>query len=365
MGHEVDVAVTHQSMPSRLSRLGFINTGRTNEPVRQRIRSRGAPSALIDHEVFASVDPYEANQLLGRLLGPGRLSLEHPSSDFRASLHAVRLRDVTYAHLDLSVPVKVSIARTGDFFTVHMPTRGTQRCVYDGSVVEIAPYQALVVNPGSSLEMRLELDSPQQIIRIERPAIERQLSRMLGRSLDSPIRFSPVLDLTTDEAARWHGAIHVLSTEVMTTHSLVQQGVGVGPIEELIMSSLLLIQPSSHRSSLVRAGAPRSRAAVRLAVDFIEQNLSRPISLSAIAEHTGMSTRSIQVGFREDLDTTPVAYIRDRRLERVRDELTDALPIDGITVTEVAARWGFSHLGNFAIAYRRRFDESPSETLRR
>jgi AraC-like DNA-binding protein len=34
-------------------------------------------------------------------------------------------------------------------------------------------------------------------------------------------------------------------------------------------------------------------------------------------------------------------------------------------VTDVAYRWGFSNLGDFAAAYARRFSELPSTTLRR
>jgi AraC-like DNA-binding protein len=35
-----------------------------------------------------------------------------------------------------------------------------------------------------------------------------------------------------------------------------------------------------------------------------------------------------------------------------------------VNVSEVAYRWGFTHLGRFAGAYRARFGESPSQTLR-
>jgi len=58
-------------------------------------------------------------------------------------------------------------------------------------------------------------------------------------------------------------------------------------------------------------------------------------------------------------------YLRDRRLERAHEDLTDAIPSDGVTVTDVAERWGFHHLGSFAALYRNRWGESPSETLRR
>ncbi|MFP5456117.1 MAG: helix-turn-helix domain-containing protein, partial [Alphaproteobacteria bacterium] len=35
------------------------------------------------------------------------------------------------------------------------------------------------------------------------------------------------------------------------------------------------------------------------------------------------------------------------------------------TVSELALEWGFTHLGRFSAEYRRRFQELPSETLRR
>ena len=44
-------------------------------------------------------------------------------------------------------------------------------------------------------------------------------------------------------------------------------------------------------------------------------------------------------------------------------ELTRADPWQ-VTVSEVAYRWGFTHLGRFAGAYRERFGETPSQTLR-
>jgi len=351
---------------SRLSKLGFVNTRRTSLPVRRRIRSRGVPTALQGHEVFCTDDAHEAGELVGQVLGATVLHPEPAQAeDFLASLHAVRLRDVSFAHLDFQVGVALDVSRSGDHYTVHMPASGMAQCKYDGQHFHIETYQALVVNPGTNLHLRLGVDTPQLLVRIERDALERQLSRMLGRSVASPVVFTPLLDLTSDEAVRWHGAIQLLSTEVLTAHSLIQQGLGAGPIEELIISSLLLIQGSNVHDELVRASQRRGRRSVRLSIDYIERHLAQPISLDDIAANTHLSGRSIQQAFRDDLDTTPMAYVRERRLERVRAELADALPSEGATVTDVAERWGFSHLGNFAVTYRKRFGESPSETLRR
>ena len=40
-------------------------------------------------------------------------------------------------------------------------------------------------------------------------------------------------------------------------------------------------------------------------------------------------------------------------------------PPPGSRVGDVASEWGYANLGLFAAAYRRRFGEAPSTTLRR
>lgn len=350
---------------SRLSKLGFIDVARTSLPVRRRIRSRGVPTALVGHEVFCTDDPEEASDLVGQVLGRNRLTVDAMTEKFQATMNAVRLRDVSLAYLDLHVATTLDFAATGDHYSVHMPTNGSALCVYNGVEIEALTYRALVVNPGTQLRMQLTFDAPQLLIRIEVNALERQLARMLGRTVDRPVVFAPSMDLTSDPAVRWHGAIQLLSSEVMTARSLIQQGIGGGPIEELIISSLLWVQDSNFFDDLTNASKPTSRRTVRGAIAYIEENLAWPLGLTDIAKHTHVSVRSIQQAFRDDLGTTPMNYIRDRRLERARADLSDALPTDGITVTDVAERWGFGHLGNFSVLYRKRFGESPSETLRR
>jgi AraC-like DNA-binding protein len=67
--------------------------------------------------------------------------------------------------------------------------------------------------------------------------------------------------------------------------------------------------------------------------------------------------------FRDFKGTSPMRYLRAARYQKVRETLRRAEPEESIT--EIAARWGFSHLGRFSVEYRRRFGESPSGTLRR
>ena len=347
-------------------RLRFINSDRTRLPVRQRKRPRGVPNALADYPVASTADRKMAVEVTSQLLGRCEVRPRPGQRErLQCNLYAFQALDVTLAYLDYGVATDVAVSSAHDCYTVHMTTFGEARVRIGAQAHDLSAYSALVVSPGTAYELNLAHDSPQLIVRIERDAMERQLSRMLGRSLPETLRFEPVSDLTTEAATRWHGALTIISTELMSPRSLLHAGVGATALEELLISTLLYLQPSNYSSRLRLAPTKSGRVAVTRSVDYIEQHLAEPISLTDLAEHTKMSPRSIQAGFREDLDTTPVAYIRDRRLDRVRQTLISAQPGDGTNVTEAAQRWGFSHLGNFSVTYRQRFGESPSETLRR
>lgn len=350
---------------SRLTRLGFIDVHRTTHPVRRRVRSRGIPPAIADNEIFYAETVREASYLLGKALSPGTLTLGETDSDrFAASLHGVRLRDVSMLYIDLGIAATLDVPAMGPYFAVHMPTNGRAVCTHGNREFEANPIRAVVTSPGMALRMEFAYDSPQLVIRIEQDALTRHLTRLIGGSVTRPIMFDPEMDLTTDIAMRWNGAIQLLHTEVFYTDSLVQHGQGIGSLEELLMSTLLLMQPSNYQSQLLLPAEHTGRRVVRDTLDYIESHLGERLTMTDIAKNVHMSVRAIQQGFRDELGTTPMLYLRDRRLERAHQDLTDAIPSDGVTVTGVAERWGFTHLSSFAVLYRKRWGQSPSATLR-
>jgi AraC-like DNA-binding protein len=349
---------------SRLSRLGFIDTRRTDNPVRRKIRSRGVPPALADREIFYTEDVREASVMIGRALAPTRLTVSDGDAGFAAVMHGIRLRNISLLYLDLHVRATLEILSVKGYFGVHMLMNGRAQSHHNGHEFEVNTIHALVTSPCGGVTMHLDDDSPQLLFRFEDTALLEYLVRLRGRRLSGPLVFHPEFDLTSDVAVRWHAAVQLLHTEVYEEGSLVHRGHGISGIEELLMNTLLHIQPSTYRDEFVRPAEPATRRVVHDAMDYIDAHLGEPITMEAIARNVHMSVRSIQQGFREELGLSPMTYVRERRLERVHHELSDALPGDGVTVTAVANRWGFHHLSSFAVEYRKRWGMTPSETLR-
>jgi transcriptional regulator GlxA family with amidase domain len=102
---------------------------------------------------------------------------------------------------------------------------------------------------------------------------------------------------------------------------------------------------------------------VRQAFEFINAT-AYPVMALQFAAAVNVSQRSLEYGFRKCLGVTPGVYLRKYRMNRVYYELTLSDPAVG-TVTKIALKWHFSHLGRFSVAYRGMFGESPSETLKK
>jgi AraC-like DNA-binding protein len=100
---------------------------------------------------------------------------------------------------------------------------------------------------------------------------------------------------------------------------------------------------------------------VRLAEEYIRANPRVVVGLADLAAVCGVSGRTLQLGFQKFRGYSPMEFSRGFRLDLAREMMLEASP--GQTVLEIAMACGFGHVSRFAMEFRKRFQESPSETL--
>lgn len=137
---------------------------------------------------------------------------------------------------------------------------------------------------------------------------------------------------------------------------------GLARVIEWDLLSQLLSGLAAGRPAARPEARLRSRA-LRRCTAFIEQSAGRPITVRELCEVSGASWRTLDYAFKEQFGLSPKAYLRAHRLNGVRAQLLD-LPEHGGTIAMVAGRWGFWHMSQFAVDYRKLFGELPSETRR-
>ena len=110
--------------------------------------------------------------------------------------------------------------------------------------------------------------------------------------------------------------------------------------------------------------SPRIRSqALKRALEVIDASGHESISIGELCQHCGVSDRTLEHAFRDRFGKTPAAYIKARRLHKVRRRLQE-LRGTNTRITDVANGWGFWHMGQFAADYRQFFGELPSETVK-
>lgn len=106
---------------------------------------------------------------------------------------------------------------------------------------------------------------------------------------------------------------------------------------------------------------PFDRDLLDRACQFIQSELSQPITLSNLEHVSGMSRRSLQSAFQKRYDCSPMQWIRFRRLEQARSTLENSTA--QTTVTTTALECGFSSASIFSSYYKARYGELPSKVL--
>lgn len=319
---------------------------------------------LVEHRRVCSSDRDEARERVGEVFCPHGLEPIGGASELHMRFNSVNYGAVGLNYLDYGAEVRIRPVELRTFVLVQIPLAG--RALVKTGVEEICSdvRTASVPNPDAPLDMQWLAGNPQLIVRIDRAAMEQQLRRMLGREPARPLRLDPAMNLTAPAARSWLGTVDMLRADADGTRCMAHPTLRP-QIEQLLISQLLLAQPHTASGELSgptgTAPVPRT---IRRAEQLIVDHAREPLTIEDIAEAVGVSVRALQEGFRRHLDITPMARLREARLVGVHAELA-AADAACVTVSAVAAGWGFCHLGRFSVAYRERFGESPSVSLRR
>lgn len=318
---------------------------------------------LARHVAFETGDLDEARERVGRIFRPHRLDYVRRGERLSARQHVARLGNLVMSYIGYGAEVEIDPGRTESFFLIHLVQGGACE-MHNGSRTVIGgPAMGSVTSATLPLRMRWSADCAHLILKIERAALERHLADLLGASVARPIEFAAALPVADGSGAGFRRIIEFVAAELDEEDgSLLGSPLAVARIEQMLMTGLLTVQPHSYSAMLAAQASPAAPRHVVRALDYMRAHADRPITVGELAGVAGVGARTLYEGFRRFRGTTPMAFLKATRLERAHAELKSASP--EASVTAIALKWGFVHLGRFAQDYRRRYGELPSETLR-
>jgi AraC family transcriptional regulator, ethanolamine operon transcriptional activator len=132
--------------------------------------------------------------------------------------------------------------------------------------------------------------------------------------------------------------------------------------EDLLRALLNFMSDPTSRTEPIRHGE-RTRV-LKAALAAIKDRPEDVLTVSDLCRIAKASERTLDYAFNDRFGLAPAQYMKARRLNGVRDDLfREHEPI--VKIADIANKWGFWHLGQFAKDYRNWFGELPSDTYER
>jgi AraC-like DNA-binding protein len=317
---------------------------------------------LVPHCVFKSADAEETRAyVVGLFDSPHRQRVVGRGSEVMSRIESVKAGSITLSCVEYGTSV---ILDQGVLPGVLMqfPIRGSVEVRCGKQTMTSSPGNFVVLSPGQPVIMLRSADTAHITLRLSQGRLERFAESLIGEPLRKPIVFD--LGMPADQAAgrTMFRLVHHILSEVNQSESTLSWSAIVDQIERTLMATLLLSHRHNYSDVIGQPGGSAAPRYVRRAEEYMQAHAHRPITIDDIVAAVGVGARTLSWGFKRYRGVSPLAHLRAIRLDGARKDLTRSISQTG-SVTDVALRWGFSHLGRFARDYARRFGELPSETL--
>lgn len=283
--------------------------------------------------------------------------------------HDLNPREATSAATEADVAVTVvgplRIARIGwgaevgirtdhpGAYGINVPLAGVLETAMHGRTVVSTNGYATVNPPDTPVDItRWSSECTIVGVKIDRDFVHREAARVTG---EADVVIPDQLDLSVPEAASWFRLVRSVARQQPDDPLLANPLIAEHLAASLTDAFLVAALPQSPSDRL----AVRPRIVTRV-LDAMSADPARPWSAADMADVAGVSVRRMQEGFQQYVGKSPRECLTDIRLRGVYDELSGEHPD---SVTDVALRWGFTHSGRFAAAFRGKYGVCPSRVI--
>jgi AraC-like DNA-binding protein len=289
------------------------------------------------------------------------LHLDGPArgaEDFEVRYNGVYFPGMWLGYIRYGTAVTARVSPVRHDFWIQIPLEGR---LASSLGVECDRTRGVISSPVDVHVMRTASQTARLSVSIHGDALARQLAILLEDAPQAPLEFRAEVGLEHGYGRSLARVLRCAALE-LERHGWFGDPAIANRFEDFVMTGLLLSQPNNYTHALRKRARPIAPRDVRRAIEYLHENVAEPVTLGDVVRECGVAGRTLLKHFQDFKGVSPIRYLRNLRMRRAREALQEGRVRQ---VSEAASRWGFAHPGRFSIEYRRRFGESPSQTLAR
>ena len=310
-------------------------------------------TSLIEEAEFKLSQTITDLQII-RMANRRRFRLEMNAFNFgRTSLIFNRFSSET--ELKTTLPAETAILAISNNF----PTR----FIVDGKEIIASPHKLAMVAPARQINIKRSDNSELLLLRVSIEDLMRHFRKLEKKPFNGPLIFKPNIDLRSCLGSKLKRLLNNLIYELEHNNLLKTSPTFRKAYDEMLLTAFLSL-PHNLEDLLyedrLHSVSPRI---VSRAEEYMQAHLQEDITITDLLQICNCSRSSFFSAFQNFRGYTPKEFLTKQRLQSVRQKLLKAQSEE--SVSSIALNCGFTHLSRFSQAYRKRFGELPSETLRK
>lgn len=329
--------------------------------LRKGLGMTGSPP-LSDFPLFTTHCVDEAEHRLSKSLLDLEILNAYNQDQFKLRMNGINLENCSLLFNKYNTETKLRSRYPGDALLITIGYKGATTFNVNHEAVSVSPYHASVVTPHHSVTVDRKPESEIVIIRIPVKALHQQFELVTDQYQQHAIQFPSELDLKNGANAVFKRTVFFILNEIERKEYTEYHPAYVKMFDQMLLSATLSLPHNLNSKLFTEKGRALAPSVVITAEEYIEANLTEAITIAALLTICKCSKSSLFAAFQNSRDYSPMEFVMERRLQRARRELCHKANCK--SVSTVAMDSGFTHLGRFSQTYKRRFGESPSESLK-
>lgn len=302
----------------------------------------------------------EARQIVGGRFCSHKLEILESTGNFHVKHHAVQGKLLMLNFLSYGDTVRIEPGELENFYLIQIPLAGFAEISNGRNRFISNTKNASILNPDRHTSMIWHANCQQLMIYLPRDNVRRLAEQHLGLQFSHEIVFDTKISFE-NPSLDWLRRASILMAKAADKGELFNQNECLNQLlyEENFILELIERQPSNiqcYMTSNTKTLAPKN---AKIARDYIIENIHHSISIGDITKVCDLPKRTLQHQFQQFFGISPMELLKKERLKRIYSEISSGH--NNSSLSEIASKWGFTHLGRFSQHFRKEFGESPSK----
>lgn len=280
-------------------------------------------------------------------------------TDLNTRLNGFSFGQSALYDLKYSAPVAITLDEDSPYYLFRITLEGQCKVEYAQNKVVQSVGIMTVTHPHTKSRIMTNHHCRNIILKLSKQEVETQLFKMLGYRSTEAVIFNSGMSCTDE------GLSAIVETLNYLCHAYynIQNWSFISESFTAYLIELILLKlPNNYSLKLNERRQQVLPNYMKKAQKYIQQHLRDNITLAELSQFCAVSTRTLQKGFNQYFQQTPIEYIRDLRVELVHQALLNSHEYE--TVSDILLENGIQSFGHFSTIYKKRYGCLPSQTLK-